>query len=121
MYPRKALPAFSAARPFVEYLSPSERVTVMDASTEPLETLIRSAARRDTLTRRNYRRKRIQKGKPWRKTKETDAIFANVRGVRQEVRDDAGTLEISADTKAKGAVGDYGRGGKKPDGRGGGS
>jgi Rhodopirellula transposase DDE domain len=54
-----------------------------------------------------------------RKTKETDAIFANVRSVRQEVRDDPQTLEVSVDTKAKVAVGDYVRGGKKPDGRGG--
>jgi len=61
----------------------------------------------------------VQKGKPLKKTKETDAIFANIEQVRQEVRDDPGTLEISLDTKAKVAVGDYVRGGKKPDGRGG--
>ena len=54
-----------------------------------------------------------------KKTKETDSIFANIEQVRQEVRDDPGTLEISLDTKAKVAVGDYVRGGKKPDGRGG--
>src|SRR6516165_6357508 len=34
---------------------------------------------RDILSRMNYRLKRIQKGKPLRKTKETDAIFANVQ------------------------------------------
>jgi hypothetical protein len=74
---------------------------------------------RDILNRMNYRLKRIQKGKPLKKTKETDAIFANVQAVRQEVRDDPETLEISVDTKAKVAVGDYVRGGKKPHGRGG--
>jgi len=72
---------------------------------------------RDILNRLNYRLKRIQKGKPLKKTKETDAIFANVQAVRQEVRDDPETLEISIDTKAKVAVGDYVRGGKKPDGQ----
>jgi hypothetical protein len=72
---------------------------------------------RDILNRMNYRLKRIRKGKPLRKTKETDAIFANVQAVREEVRDDPETLEISVDTKAKVAVGDYVRGGKKPDGR----
>jgi Rhodopirellula transposase DDE domain len=70
---------------------------------------------RDILNRMNYRLKRIQKGKPLKKTKETDAIFANVQAVRHEVRDDPQTLEISVDTKAKVAVGDYVRGGKKPD------
>jgi hypothetical protein len=75
---------------------------------------------RDLLNRMNYRLKRIQKGKPLRKTKETDAIFANVKAVREEVRDDPETLEISVDTKAKVKVGEYSRGGKNPDARGGG-
>jgi hypothetical protein len=70
---------------------------------------------RDILNRLNYRLKRIRKGKPLKKTKETDAIFANIQAVRQEVRDDPQTLEISIDTKAKVAVGDYSRGGKNPD------
>ena len=34
---------------------------------------------RDILNRMNYRLKRIQKGKPLKKTEETDAIFANVK------------------------------------------
>jgi hypothetical protein len=72
---------------------------------------------RDVLNRMGYRLKRVQKGRPLKKTQETDAIFANIEQVRQEVRDDAETLEISIDTKAKVAVGDYVRGGKKPDGR----
>ena len=70
---------------------------------------------RDILNRMNYRLKRIRKGKPLKKTKDTDAIFANVAAVRREVRDDPQTLEISIDTKAKVAVGDYSRGGKNPD------
>jgi hypothetical protein len=74
---------------------------------------------RDMLNRMNYRLKRIQKGKPLKKTKDTDAIFANLQAVRAAARDEAETLEISIDTKAKVAVGDYVRGGKKPDGRGG--
>jgi Rhodopirellula transposase DDE domain len=73
---------------------------------------------RDILNRMNYRLKRIQKGKPLRKTQETDAIFANVRAVRQEGKGDPETLEISIDTKAKVNVGEYCRGGKNPDRRG---
>jgi Rhodopirellula transposase DDE domain len=64
----------------------------------------------------NYRLKRIRKGKPLKKTKDTDAIFANVVAVREEARDDPETLEISMDTKAKVALGEYARGGKNPDG-----
>lgn len=71
---------------------------------------------RDILNRMGYRLKRIQKGKPLKKTKETDAIFANVQGVREEMKTDPSTLEISMDTKAKVNEGDYARGGKNPDG-----
>ena len=62
---------------------------------------------RDILNRMNYRLKRIQKGKPLKKTKETDAIFANVKEVQQQARSDPETLEISMDTKAKVALGNY--------------
>jgi transposase len=70
---------------------------------------------RDILNRMNYRLKRIQKGKPLKKTKDTDAIFANLRAVRAEARGDPETLEISMDTKAKVQIGDYALGGKNPD------
>ena len=70
---------------------------------------------RDILNRMGYRLKRIQKGKPLKKTAETDAIFDNVRAVRKEMQSDPETLEISMDTKAKVNEGDYARGGKNPD------
>jgi Rhodopirellula transposase DDE domain len=65
----------------------------------------------------NYRLKRIQKGKPLKKTKETDAIFDHVKEVRDQVCNDPEVLEISMDTKAKVSLGDYARGGKNPDQR----
>jgi len=70
---------------------------------------------RQILNRLNYRLKRIQKAKPLKKTKETDAIFDNVAARRAEYSNDPETLEISIDTKAKVNEGDYSRGGKKPD------
>jgi transposase len=70
---------------------------------------------RDILNRMNFRLKRIRKGVPLKKVEQTDAIFANVQAVRGQVRDDPATLEISMDTKAKVALGDYVRGGKDPD------
>jgi len=71
---------------------------------------------RDVLNRMGYRLKRIQKAKPLKKTKDTDAIFANVRAAREKYGNDPETLEISIDTKAKVNEGDYSRGGKMPDG-----
>jgi hypothetical protein len=70
---------------------------------------------RDILNRMNYRLKRIQKGKPLKKTQETEAIFANVKQVREQAGKEPETLEISMDAKAKVSVGDYVRGGKNPD------
>jgi predicted Fe-S protein YdhL (DUF1289 family) len=81
----------------------------------PEEELPSERTMRDILNRMNYRLKRIRKGKPLKKVPETDAIFANVKEVRRQTRDDPAALEISMDAKAKVAVGDYVRGGKGPD------
>jgi hypothetical protein len=79
------------------------------------DQLPRERTMRDILNRLGYRLKRIQKAKPLKKTKDTDAIFANVQSARQHYRDDPETLEISIDTKAKVNEGDYSRGGKMSD------
>jgi hypothetical protein len=71
---------------------------------------------RDILNRMNYRLKRIQKGKPLKKTEHTDAIFANVQAVHEKAKDEAETLEISVDTKTKVGLGEYVLGGKKSHG-----
>ena len=70
---------------------------------------------RDILNRMNYRLKRIQKGKPLKKTKNTDAIFENVNAIRAEAEADPETLEISVDTKTKVKLGKYSMGGKNAD------
>ena len=71
---------------------------------------------RDILDRMNCRPKRIRKGKPLKKAEKTGAIFANARAVQRRARGDPATLEISMDTKAKVASGEYVGGGKNPDG-----
>jgi hypothetical protein len=82
-----------------------------DADLPPERTM------RDILNRMGYRLARVRKGRPLKKTAVTDAIFANVEAVRAAAAADPGTLEVSADTKAKVAEGAYVRGGKNPDGR----
>ena len=67
---------------------------------------------RDILNRMNYRLKRIQKGKPLKKTEHTDAIFENVKAVRVQSAADPETLEVSIDTKTKVKLGEYSLGGK---------
>ena len=70
---------------------------------------------RRILKRMTYRLKRIQKGRPLKKTQETDALFENVQAVKAASRDDPQTLELSGDTKAKVAIGNDSRGGKNTD------
>jgi len=67
---------------------------------------------RDILNRLGYRLKRVQKAKPLKKPKQTDAIFDNVRAAREQYQDDPETVEISYDAKAKVNEGGYSRGGE---------
>jgi len=78
----------------------------------PADQLPSERTLRDILNRMNYRLKRIQKGKPLKKTAETDAIFENVKAVRAASQDEPETLEISLDTKTKVKLGEYSLGGK---------
>ena len=96
-------------------LSAAEVRTALIGQGYPAPELPSERTMRDILNRMNYRLRRIQKGRPLKKTEQTDSIFANVKAVRDEVRDQPETLEISMDTKAKVALGDYVRGGKNPD------
>jgi DDE family transposase len=96
-------------------LSAAEVLQALTAKGYPQERLPSERTLRDILNRMNYRLKRIQKGKPLKKTQETDAIFANVKQVQEQSRNDPEALEISMDTKAKVPLGEYVRGGKNQD------
>jgi transposase len=109
-------PELKSTRRYTNLSSAEVRDALIAKGYSP-EELPSERTMRDILNRMNYRLKRIQKGKPLKKTKETDAIFANVKQVREQARDDPETLEISMDTKAKVGLGDYARGGKNPDRR----
>jgi hypothetical protein len=95
-------------------LSSKEVYQALRAQGYAQEDLPSERTLRNILNRMNYRLKRVVKAKPLKKTKDTDAIFANVAAVHQQVKDDPATLEISVDTKAKVNEGDYARGGEKP-------
>jgi hypothetical protein len=109
-------PGLKSARRYMN-LSAAEVRDALITKGYPEGALPGERTMRDILNRMNYRLKRIQEGKPLKKTEETDAIFANVKQVQEQVRDDPEALEISVDTKAKVALGDYARGGKSPDRR----
>jgi len=66
----------------------------------------------DILNRLNYRLRRVQKARPIKKIKETDAIFDNVKAQNQASDEREDSLRISIDAKAKVDVGDFSRKGK---------
>jgi hypothetical protein len=110
-------PELKSSRRYANLSAGEVRQALLDKGYRP-EDVPAERTMRDILNRMNYRLKRIQKGKPLKKIPETDAIFANVAAARAEARGDPESLEISMDTKAKVALGDYSRGGKNPDRRG---
>ena len=107
-------PELKTSRQYTNVSAAEVRQALVDKDRDP-STLPSERTMRDILNRMNYRLRRILKAKPLKKTAETDAIFANVKAVQEQSRADPKTLEISVDTKAKVAVGDYARGGKNQD------
>jgi DDE family transposase len=113
----QADPELKSERQYTNLSAREVRERLQSEKAYATEDLPGERTMRDILNRMNYRLKRIQKGKPLKKTRDTDAIFANVAAVRAAPKDPE-TLEISVDTKAKVAEGEYARGGKNPDRRG---
>jgi hypothetical protein len=111
---RGADPELKTTRQYTNLSASEVRQMLIDKG-YAAEQLPAERTMRDILNRMNYRLKRIQKGKPLKKTPETDAIFDNVHAAHAEAKDDPETLEISVDTKTKVKLGEYSMGGKKPD------
>jgi hypothetical protein len=66
----------------------------------------------EILNRLGYKMRRVQKTKPLKKIRETDAIFDNVREENQAADDSPEVVRISMDAKAKVDVGDFSRDGE---------
>jgi Rhodopirellula transposase DDE domain len=110
----QADPELKSSRQYSNVSAAEVRRALVEKGHDPL-TLPGERTMRDILNRMNYRLKRIRKAKPLKKVAATDAVFANLKATQEQSRADPKTLEISVDTKAKVAVGDYARGGKNPD------
>ncbi len=64
------------------------------------------------MNRLGYREQRVQKAKPLKKVRQTDAIFENVKKENQASDEREDSLRISIDTKAKVNIGNFSRRGK---------
>lgn len=65
----------------------------------------------EILNRLGFKLRRVQKAKPLKKVRQTDAIFENVERQNRACDARADSLRISIDTKAKLEVGEFSRGG----------
>jgi hypothetical protein len=111
----QADPELKSTRLYTNMTAAEVRQALIEQEGYSEEDLPSERTFRKILNRMKYRLKRIQKAKPLKKTADTDAIFENIQAVRAEARSDPKTLEISIDTKAKVDLGEYSRGGKKPE------
>ena len=64
------------------------------------------------MNRLGFRLRRVQKAKPTKRVRETDAIFKNVQKENEASDNREDSLRISIDSKAKLAIGDYSHGGQ---------
>lgn len=108
-------PELKTDRRYLNLTSAEVRTQLIDEKGWKDEDLPSGRSMRRILNRMGYRLKKIQKGKPLKKTEHTDAVFENILTVKAAARADPETLEISGDTKAKVAIGEYSRGGKNTD------
>ena len=109
----QADPELKSARRYTNLSAREVRQALIDQYGYRPEEVPAERTLRDILNRLGYRLKRLQKAKPLKRLKETDAVFDNVAACRQQYQDDPETLEISRDAKAKVNQGEYSRGGKR--------
>ena len=80
----QADPELKSARRYSNLSAADVLETLQTTKGYAKENLPSERTMRDILNRMNYRLKRIQKGKPLKKTAQTNAIFANVKAVKAE-------------------------------------
>jgi hypothetical protein len=114
----QADPQFKSPLKYTRLTASALRKALIAQKGYKAEDLPKERTLRRILNRLGYRIKRIQKTKPLKKVKETDAIFANLHGQPQPGSDPE-TVDLSMDVKAKVALGEYSRGGEaRTDGEG---
>lgn len=106
-------PQFKSALKYVRFTAKKIRELLITIKGYSSKELPKSRTINNLLNRLGYTLKRVQKIKPLKKIKETDAIFENLHKINKQADNCPQTLRISIDTKAKVNLGDFSRGGKK--------
>ncbi len=108
----QADPKFQTPFAYTRITAKAVRQTLIDEKGDSERELPCEKTIGNILNRLAYKLKRIQKTKPLKKIPETDAIFANIADVTQQLKSNPSQYRLSIDTKAKLAIGDFSRHGK---------
>ena len=108
-------PKFQSAFAYTRMTAPAVRKALIDQKGYDDDDLPSERTIRRILNRLDLRLRRVQKTKPLKKIKETDAIFDNVARANREADEDPTCLRISCDAKAKLKIGEFSRGGRSRD------
>ena len=110
---RQTDPKFRTLFSYAEITAQAVRQALIDEKGYTDEELPTEHTIGNLLNRMNIKLRRVQKTKPLKKIKETDAIFANVNKINSAADNDSSVLRISIDTKAKVDIGEVSRGGMR--------
>ena len=108
----QADPKFQSAFAYTRMTAANVRRALIDEKGYRPDDLPADRTLRRMLNRFGFRLRRVQKTKPVKKIKETDAIFANVARANRKADEDSACLRISIDSKAKVKIGAFSRGGR---------
>ena len=108
-------PKFQSAFAYTRMTAAAVRKALIDQKGYDDEDLPGERTLRRILNRLDFRLRRVQKTKPLKKIKETDAIFDNVARANREADEDPTCLRISFDSKAHLKIGELSRGGQSRD------
>jgi transposase len=106
-------PQFKSALKYVRITAKKIRKLLIKLKGYSSKELPKERTINNLLNRLGYTLKRVQKIKPLKKIKETDAIFDNLKKINEKADLCSETLRISIDTKAKVNLGNFSRRGKK--------
>ncbi len=105
-------PKFQSPFKYTRMTAKAMRQTLIDKKGWKDEDLPCQNTIGNIMNRLGYRLRRVQKRKPVKRIRETDAIFKNVQKENQKSDERKDSLRISIDAKAKVDLGDFSRGGQ---------
>jgi len=105
-------PSFNTCRLYTRLTATEVRKRLLKLDNYTEDTIPCAKTINTKLNDLGYNPKKVQKTKPHKKIKETDAIFEQVHKINKETDNNPKGIRISFDAKARMNIGNYSRGGR---------